>query len=139
MHGLCNSSFLTIDIGGRFRLAVLLALVKHGAVALILAPFAAENFNKRLLFVKARVLLEDRIVLELAQTHILSALLPSAKPSLRFIVVRDVAADVALAFEQIEDAVLVLLQLVNVHVVEVAATNAPSLAANLAVDACPRV
>ena len=139
MHGLCDCSFLAIDIGGRFRLPVLLALVKHGAVALILAPFAAKNFNKRLFFVKARILLKDRIVLELAQTHILSAFLPSAKPSLRFIVVRDVAADVALAFEQIEDAVLVLLQLVNVHVVKVAAADSPTLNASLAIVACPRV
>ena len=101
IHRLCDFSFLAIHIGCRFRLSVLLAFVEHRAITLVLAPFASENFNKCLLFVEARILLEDCIILKLTETHILSTLLSSAQPGLRFVVVRDVAAYVALALKQI--------------------------------------
>lgn len=52
--------------------------------------------------------------------------MPATQTSLSFVVVRDVAADLTFAFKQVKNAVLVLLQLINVHIVKVAATKTAS-------------
>ena len=51
----------------------------------------------------------------------------TAQPSLSFIVVRVVSTDIPLTLKQVHNAILMLLQLFDVHVVKVAATDSTNV------------
>ena len=93
---------VSLALEGRLGLSVLGALVKHGAVALVFLPLAAEHLNKGFLFIEAGVFLEDGFILELAQTNVLLAFLPVIVFfGNRWLVMRNILGDVFLSFEQI--------------------------------------
>ena len=115
---------VSLALEGRLGLSVLGPLVKHGAVALVFLPLAAEHLNKGFLFIEAGVFLEDGFILELAQTNVLLAFLPVIVFfGNRWLVMRNILGDIFLSFEQIQDTIFMLLQLIDVHVVEMTSTH----------------
>ena len=121
---MCIHLPVSLALEGRLGLSVLGPLVKHGAVALVFLPLAAEHLNKGFLFIEAGVFLEDGFVLELAQTNVLLAFLPVIVFfGNRWLVMRNILGDIFLSFEQIQDTIFMLLQLIDVHVVEMTSTH----------------
>ena len=119
-------SLLPLAKGSRLSFSKLLPLVEHRAIALVLLPLTTEHLHEGLLLVEARILLENCLVLELTQSHVLLGFVGERRLfGHKWLVMGDIPRYVLFSLKQVEYAMLMLLQLIDVHVIEVmdAATN----------------